>query len=117
MRVQTNWCLSPLLWSFNGVPQGDPVSPLLYSLFTADLPDKLNFSGVKINDEHDIKYLIYADDMVLLSNKPEQLQMALNQLNRYTQANNVTVNTTKTKCMTFYRGRNIAKTFTFNGTV
>jgi hypothetical protein len=104
-QVRSNDSLTPLFESFNGVPQGDPLSPLLYSLFTADLPECLKFQGVTMANGAEIKYLLYADDLVLLSNEPDELRGALRQLKNYAMANDLTVNASKTKCMMFYEGR------------
>jgi hypothetical protein len=115
-RIRSNGCLSPPFESFNGVPQGDPLSPLLFSLFTADLPDYISHKGVSLGNT-EIKYLLYADDLVLLSHEPGELQKGLNQLNQYVVSSNLTVNVQKTKCVTFYRGSSPTNHFHFNGAV
>ena len=115
-RIRSNGCLSPPFESFNGVPQGDPLSPLLFSLFTADLPDWIAHEGVRVGNT-EVKYLLYADDLVLLSNEPRELQKGLNQLSRYVADSNLTVNVLKTKCVTFYRGYCPTSYFNFNGEV
>ena len=116
MRVRSNEAISPSFDSFNGVPQGDPLSPLLFSLFTADLPAALTHTGVEIDNKKEIKYLLYADDLVLLTTNPNQLQLAINQLQVYANQSHLTVNTSKTKCMVFHAGACRRSTFYFNGT-
>lgn len=105
MRVRSNDMVSPPFPSFNGVPQGDPLSPLLYSLFTADLPSNLHQDGVELGQRGMfIKYILYADDLVLLAHDPSSLQGAVNSLSLYADKNDLVVNTSKTKCMVFHRG-------------
>ena len=64
LRASSNGSISPSFDSFNGVPQGDPLSPLLFSVYTADLPVSLSHSGVKLSNGKEIRYLLYADDLV-----------------------------------------------------
>ena len=78
-RVRSNEALSSSFDSYNGVPQGDPLSLLLFSLFIADLPLEVDNPGVKL-DHAEIKNILYADDLVLLSYSADHLQRALNNL-------------------------------------
>jgi hypothetical protein len=100
--------------SFNGVPQGDPLSPLLYSMYTADFPKTINHVGLSLGNVK-ITYLMYADDMVLLAELPHELQFALDNLHAYAMKYNLTVNAGKTKCMVFYKGYCPPTTFIYNG--
>ena len=49
--------------------------------------------------------LIYADDTIIVSESPTDLQNALNSLNNYCSTWNLAVNTSKTKIMIFSRGK------------
>ena len=60
--------------------------------------------GVALGDRH-INHIMFADDLVLLSSSPDELQKDLNSLAIYCDRNNLTVNTEKTQCLPFYRGR------------
>ena len=102
--VRSNDCVSPPFDSHNGVPQGDPLSPLLFSLFIADLPVAVESPGVAITNSIYINYILYADDLVLLSHTSSCLQGSLNKLETYCDKNSLTVSEGKTKCMTFYNG-------------
>ena len=79
-----------------GVAQGDKFSPLLFSLFIADLFFELKCKGLYV--------IFYADDLLLGSYSQGQLQQSLNNLNTYCSRNYLKINVKKTKCMKFRRG-------------
>ena len=83
-----------------GVAQGDKLSPLLFSLFIADLYFELKCKGLEV--------IFYADDLVLGSHSQGQLQKSLNNLNTYCSRNYLKINVNKTKCMKFRRGGRLA---------
>jgi len=87
-----------------GVPQGDPISPILFNLFISDLPLSLTHGGVYLNGIQ-INYIQYADDLCLLGNSAEDLQHGLNDLKQYCDKNFIEINTTKTKIQIYHRGR------------
>jgi hypothetical protein len=103
-----------------GVRQGENLSPILFALFLNDLkaflsvhssdlklPSKLvqdlNFEDV----EHFVNLflLLYADDTVLLAESPENMQEILHALKSYCDAFGLHINTLKTKCVIFSRGK------------
>ena len=92
------------LKSTTGVLQGDVLSPTLFNLFTSDLPDQMSHSGVDL-DNLKIKYIMYADDLCLIAHDANDLQIALNNLEKYCDKNNLTVNITKSKLVIFHKGR------------
>ena len=54
--------------NMNGVRQGDPLSPTLFSLFINDLARQLKSEGPVLQvGNTKINILLYADDMVLLA--------------------------------------------------
>lgn len=103
VSVRANGAVSTPFLTSNGVPQGDPLSPLLYSLFIADLPDSLTHEGVRVG-QLSLKYILYADDLVLLCSTANSLQAAVDNLQRYCEGNRLEINASKTKCLDFYRG-------------
>ena len=49
--------------------------------------------------------LLYADDTIILSESAQELQQALESVNKYCSLYNLTVNTNKTKIIVFSRGK------------
>ena len=78
-----------------GVLQGGVFSPNLCNLFLEDIADYLNIDkGVYIGGRK-IPYLLYADDLVLLSESPTGLQNLLHGLEHFCSQWHMTVNLTK----------------------
>ena len=73
--------LSDVFCVDSGVKQGCILSPILFCLYLNDLPDELpgglNVAGVNI------KILLYADDIVLLSDTSTDLQSMIDALFSY----------------------------------
>ena len=95
--------LSSHLFSTNGVPQGDAISPLLFSLFISDLPSHLDFEFPRLNNV-EIGYLLYADDLVVLADSKSELQKAINSVVSYCNSNNLVINASKTQYLVFHKG-------------
>ena len=112
--VRSNDSVSSSFSTYNGVPQGDPLSPLLFSLFIADLPDHLTHQGIELAANVPLRYLLYADDLVITASSPGELQTAINDLSTYCLLNNLTVSIEKSKCMTFHRGYHRPLTYLYN---
>ncbi len=88
-----------------GVRQGCNLSPILFNLYINELANQLESStapGLTLNNT-EIRGLLYADDLVLLSPTKEGLQQHLNLLQRFCQTWALTVNTAKTKIMIFQK--------------
>lgn len=68
-----------------GLKQGEICSPLLWSIFIEGLEKYLATSSDNVFtiDELTLILLFYADDMVLLEEKPGDLQLHLNNLKSY----------------------------------
>jgi hypothetical protein len=81
-RAQVNGLLSAEYPMSKGVPQGDPLSCLLFSLFIESLSrylkSKDDLDGVTaFNGMLKLLLLLYADDLVVFANSPAELQRAL----------------------------------------
>ena len=96
-----------------GVRQGCVLSPLLFNKFMADLPLSLNQdSYVRLDDDSKMNCIIWADDLVLLSENEAGLEKLLEDLKTYSDKNKLEINVKKTKCMIFNKtGRLIHKKF------
>ncbi|KAK9753304.1 Reverse transcriptase (RNA-dependent DNA polymerase) [Popillia japonica] len=91
-----------------GFLQGEILSPLLFAIYINDLEDylrKSKLSGINVDGETDIILLAYADDLALVSDSPISLQRKLNILERYCDANLLTINVAKTNFLPFHQGR------------
>ena len=103
-----------------GVRQGCVLSPLLFILFLSDLQDVLDSSkdNVKVSKDTEISCLMWADDILILSETEEGLQHKLNALAEYSKKNKLTVNTKKTQCMIFNKTGRLLRNhrFTYNET-
>ena len=97
--------------SCTGVLQGESLSPFLFSMFVNDLDQYLSDNddfGVPL-DEMILTSLLFADDMVILSNTRQGLQAGLNSLNDYCLKWGLTVNVQKSNCVAFKKGGKISK--------
>ena len=103
--VKLNGCISEKIPSNVGVKQGCVLSPLLFNLYLHDLTSIFDPTCDPIS-LYDIKLscLMFADDLVILSESAKGLQNALDKLYEYCSQWGLTVNTNKTKVLIFNRG-------------
>ena len=83
-----------------GVNQGGVASGLLFRKYMSDLNAFLNTEfGVCIG-EMITAHILWADDLILMSDTPEGLQHQVNGLFKFCSKNLLVVNAVKTICMT-----------------
>jgi len=124
MYSKSNICIklgqymTELFSSSVGVKQDDVLTPNLFKIFINDLPDYMlnTVDPIYLNNNR-IDCLLYADDVILLSNynSPEGLQAKLDFLDKFCKEWCMSVNTSKTKIITFNKpGRLIKCNFSLN---
>lgn len=89
---------SNVITQTNGVLQGDPMSPVLFNIVTADVTRIIQGMDKKV-----VMYM-YADDIVIGGPIMQEVQDAINRLSEWAMENKFTVNTKKTVQMTFRKG-------------
>ena len=79
--VTVNNMFSGWFFTNSGVRQGDSLSPTLFALFINALAEEIKRlnKGVDI-DGHNISILLYADDIVLISDNEINLQIMLDHM-------------------------------------
>ena len=103
-RIKVGDVVSTPFNSYNGVAQGDALSPLLFSLFISDLPNSLPHKGAQLG-KLVVPYLLYADDLITISDTLDDLQLSVDAMFIYCDENNLVINDSKTKFMVFHKGR------------
>lgn len=103
LRVKTQNQLTPTFPGEVGVRQGDILSPNLIKIFINDLPSSVisqHTAPPNLNSKP-VGCLMYADDLVLLSESRDGLQTCLQKLAGYCNEWGLQINTNKTKVIVF----------------
>ena len=118
LAVKLSDGITPFFRSLVGVRQGCNLSPLLFNIFVNDIlkqfdSDKcfpVNVQGKLIN------CLMYADDLLILSENEQSLSKSLQRLGKYTEKWNLKPSERKTKIMIFKKsGKTIRLNIKVNG--
>ena len=88
-----------------GVKQGDSLSPVLFNIFIDDIKECFN---TKLSDSvklsvNEFNHLLYADDLVLISETSTGLQHCIDCLQKYSMDWRLDLNFKKTKIIVFTR--------------
>ena len=116
--VKLNEGLTNTFVANQGVKQGCIVSPLLFNIFLADLPRHLTKDEcipLELENSNPISCLMWADDILLISEMEEGLQLMLNNLLLYARKNGMKIYADKTKSMIFNKsGKFFMRSFKFD---
>ena len=90
--------------TYKGVRQGCVISTCLFNLFINDLPDIFDneCKPIKLGNSN-LSCLMYADDIVIMSESKDGLQKCLKKLENYIEMWDMSLNQQKTKILTFQR--------------
>ena len=97
--------VSDTILQTKGIPQGQCLSPHLYSMFTADMPTAIKHETV----DNRTQCIVYADDLAICCHSVESLQACLDNLLVYCTRNLLKVNVSKTKIVKFRRGGRLSR--------
>lgn len=104
--VRVNNKLTGWFTCLTGVKQGDTASPTLFSIFANDLIREVNDLDLGFElDGKKVSMLLYADDIVCIAKTEDELQLILDTLRDWCRRWRVLINTEKSKCIHFRRGR------------
>ena len=76
LQVKIGSQLTPAFMSQLGVRQGDNLSPTHFNIFINDLPHQLNHCPPAKYHDISVNCLLYADDLIILSENKEGMQKA-----------------------------------------
>ena len=119
--VKNNGELSDYFECPIGVKQGCILSPTIFTVFMTEITRILNIQGKHgiqlLTDTPSIHHLLYADDIVLLSDTVIGLQSKLDLLYLQSERLGLEVNPDKTKIVVFRKGGHLSKyeSWTYNG--
>ena len=100
-RVKYNSRLSEIFDNLKGVLQGGVISPTLFKIFLDDLGEYLDKSrGIKVSDLS-ICHMLFADDLILVSETAFGLQKLITGLEKFCEHWQMEVNLRKTKICVF----------------
>ena len=110
--VKVNGSFTKYFVYSKGVRQGCPLSPILFNIYVNDIfkiMNENNESNIFLRENEPINVLMYADDVILLSETKEGLQRQIDKLCEYCKKWKLNINSKKTKIMIFNRGNRLIK--------
>ena len=109
--VKTPRGLTPTFSVYQGVRQGETLSPTLFNLYLNDLPEAVamgHTDPIQLGPRN-VHCLMYADDIVLLSKTKNGLQNCLNNVHNYCAKWKLEINLMKTKVIIFNKTGRLMK--------
>ena len=103
-RVKCNQLLSDPINITQGVHQGNILSLLLFNIFMNDIGDSLLLDDTPLLYDYKLNYLLYADDLLLLSTSSAWLQKNIDRVHNFCHNWGLTINSEKSKIMVFSKG-------------
>ena len=100
-RVKVDGHLSGFIFDTVGVNQGGNASGLLFRKYMSDLSDYLHFEFGVVAGDLILAHLLWADDLVLLSDSISGIKKQLSGLQKFCSDNYMIINELKTKVMCF----------------
>lgn len=110
--VKVNGAITEYFTYSKGVRQGCPLSPILFNMYVNDIfkiMNENNGSNIFLKENEPINALMYADDLILLSETKEGLQKQIDKMCVFCTKWKLKVNIKKTKVMVFNRGNRLIK--------
>ena len=103
-RIRFSKGITEYVQSELGIKQGDCLSPILFNVFINDMHSIFDnhCDGILVNDIQ-LNHLLFADDLVIVSETRNGLQKCLDKLHDYTQTWALDINIGKTKTIIFQR--------------
>lgn len=98
--VDKEWRSNPITQN-RGIIQGDSLSPYLFTLFIDDISERVGGGNIKT--------ILYADDLAILSPTLKETNEALARLLTWSKESRMEVNINKTKQMKFRRGGGVTR--------
>nr|XP_033200100.1 golgin subfamily A member 6-like protein 6 [Bombus vancouverensis nearcticus] len=95
-------------WTVRGVKQGCPLSPTLFNIYVAGLEEEMRkgqVGGIVVGDRK-VWSLSYADDIVLIADREEELKEMMKRFNTFLEEVELELSTEKTKVIVFEKRRN-----------
>ncbi|CAC5403534.1 unnamed protein product [Mytilus coruscus] len=112
-KVKTTDGLSETFACNSGVRQGCTLSPWLFAMYINELATEIENSGgngIFIHENfHNVMLLLFADDLALVADTPNDLQRRLNNLEKYCEKWKMTINMDKSNIVVFKNGGKLFK--------